>query len=108
MNQKQINKQVFTRLEKLEKQAFRDPSNHPTKDKNQKNRKTLSDAIIGLREQDFFKTPKTAREVHEKLKPIYSCDLNRVEVALLRLRKDGQLRKTSRKENKKIVVAYVW
>lgn len=70
--------------------------------------KSLSDHIIELRDGGYFKQPKTAQEVHKKLQPIYPCDLNRVEVALLRLYKKRQLRKTSKIVGRKKIIAYVW
>ena len=49
------------------------------------NKKSLSDHIIKLRNDGFFSQPKTAEETHAKLNVKYPCELNRVEVALLRL-----------------------
>ena len=71
-------------------------------------RTTLPEHIIALRENRFFKQPKIALEVHAKLQPTYPCDMNRVEVALVRLRKAGKLRKSSKVIKKKRLVAYVW
>ena len=73
-------------------------------------KKTLSDHLIELRDTGFFSQPKTAEEVHKKLSEIYFCELNRVEVALLRLteQKRKQLRITSKVVNKKKYKAYVW
>ena len=69
--------------------------------------KKLSDYILQLKEGNFFKQAKTAKEVRVKLQPIYSCDLNRVEVALLRLQRRKKLRKTSKLVDKKSQIAYV-
>ena len=71
-------------------------------------RMTLPKHILSLRENRVFKQPKTALEVHAKLQSIYPCDINRVEVALVRLRKGGKLRKSSKLVKGKQLVAYVW
>ncbi len=69
-------------------------------------RKTLRAHILQLRDAGFFRQSKAAPEIHRKLQPTYPCDLNRVEVALYRLKKGRRLRKTSK--GKKKQVAYVW
>src|SRR5664280_3092572 len=48
--------------------------------------------IIGLRDSEFFKQPKTGNEVRTKLQATYACDLDRVMMALLRLADKKQLR----------------
>ena len=68
----------------------------------------LPDHIIALRSQGFFKEPRTAREVQQKLRPVYSCEVDRVSMALLRLKKRKELRKASRVTEGKRQVAYVW
>lgn len=68
----------------------------------------LPDHILSLRDAGFMKQPKTGDEVHAKLQPIYHCDQNRVEVAMLRLHKKRLLRKTSKTVGKRNKVAYVW
>jgi hypothetical protein len=68
----------------------------------------LPDHILRLREEGFFNPPKTAAETHAKLQPEYSCDLNRVAVALLRLRERKELRKTTKVSGDKKQVAYGW
>ncbi len=70
--------------------------------------KSLPAWILRLRDQGIFKQPKTAKEAHAKLQLHYPCDLNRVEVALLRLQKRKQLRKASKGTGDKKQVAYVW
>ncbi len=72
------------------------------------NSQSLNDHIVNLRDKKYFSQPKTAREVHTRLQSIYLCDLNRVEVALVRLSQKKQLRKTSKILNGKKVLAYVW
>jgi hypothetical protein len=69
---------------------------------------TLPVRILRLRDDGFFKEPRTAAEVHAKLKPTYDCELNRVMMALLRLAKRKQLRKASKKVGESKQVAYVW
>lgn len=75
----------------------------PSKDK-----RKLSDYIVELRNKNFFLQPKIAEEVHKKLQETYSCELNRVAVALLRLSKRKQLRRASKIVDKKTYQAYVW
>ena len=70
--------------------------------------KNLSGHIIRLREAGFFKQAKTAKEIHAKLQSTYACAVNRVAVALLRLKKRKQLRKTSKLVGNKEQIAYVW
>ena len=72
------------------------------------NRQSLSDHIIDLRDAGFFSQQKTAEEIHTKLTGKYSCELNRVAVALLRLTEKKQLRITSKVVDKKKFKAYVW
>lgn len=73
-----------------------------------KTKKSLSDHIIDLREKEFFSQPKIAIEVHEKLKESYPCELNRVEVALIRLANGKKLRVASKDISGKKLKAYVW
>jgi hypothetical protein len=47
-------------------------------------------------------------DVREKLQPTYHCDVDRVAMALLRLHKRKQLRKTKKAVGKKRLIAYVW
>src|SRR5438445_13464255 len=62
---------------------------------------TLPEHIMGLKREGFFKQGKTAKEVHAKLQSSYSCDLDRVFMALLRLQRKKLLRKTSKLVGKK-------
>src|SRR2546428_919449 len=64
--------------------------------------------LLRLRDMGFFKPPKTPVETHSKLQSIYPCELNRVAVALLRLQKRKQLRKTSKIVGERKQVAYGW
>jgi len=68
----------------------------------------LPDRILELRDRNFFKEPRTAREVHEKLRATYPCELNRVAMALLRLKAKKKLRKASKLVDGKRQIAYVW
>jgi hypothetical protein len=68
----------------------------------------LPDRILKLREQGFFKEPRTPTEVHAELAKTYHCVLNRVEVALVRLLARRQLRKSAKKVDKHEQAAYVW
>ncbi|MDD5544078.1 MAG: hypothetical protein PHX83_12975 [Acidobacteriia bacterium] len=70
--------------------------------------KTLPGHILRLREEGFFKQAKTSNEVHAKLQSVYPCDANRVAMALLRLQRRKQLRKSSKVIGKKKQAAYVW
>ncbi len=45
----------------------------------------LTQRILILRSEGFFKVPKTSVEVHTKIVRTYPCDLNRVTIALRRL-----------------------
>jgi hypothetical protein len=68
----------------------------------------LPDCILEFRDKLFFKEPRTPREVHEKLRGVYACEINRVEVSLLRLVGSKRLRKASKLVDGKRQVAYVW
>ena len=76
--------------------------------KEQKKRQSAFDLLIGLREEGFFKQARTAMDVHAKLQSHYSCALNRVAVALLRLQRRKLLRKTAKVIGKRKQTAYVW
>lgn len=87
MSKKTI-KQILKRLDRLEKTVFLKTKKRSMREVSAPKRKSsLPHSILQLREQKFFKQPKTPLEVHKKLRPTYHCDLNRVEVALLRLNK---------------------
>ena len=70
--------------------------------------KSLPAWILKLRDDGLFKQSKTTNETHTKLQSHYPCDPNRVAVALLRLQKQKQLRKTSKGVGDKKQIAYVW
>ncbi len=69
---------------------------------------TLPKHILALRDNGFFKKPKTVDDACVKIHSIYLCDPNRVAVALVRLKNRRQLRKTSKLVNGKQLDAYVW
>jgi hypothetical protein len=69
---------------------------------------TLPGHILALRNSAFFKQPKTAAEVQEKLNPSYHCETDRVVTALLRLKNKRELRKTTKTVGQRKLVAYVW
>jgi hypothetical protein len=74
---------------------------------NKSNRK-LTDYLMELRSKGFFSQPKIVDETHAKLQKIYSCEHNRVAVALLRLSQHKQLRRASKIVDGKKYQAYVW
>ena len=57
---------------------------------------SLSNHILQLRDNRFLSQPKTADEIHKKLQGTYHCELNRVEVSLIRLADRKKLRKASK------------
>ncbi|MER3422904.1 MAG: hypothetical protein C4293_06400 [Nitrospiraceae bacterium] len=100
---------VIARLNCLEKAVFRE---HSTVSSNAKRKSSPPDGlptrILKLRDQGFFTAPKTPNETHCKLQPVYHCEPDRVAVALLRLQRRKELRKTSKIIDKKKQLAYVW
>jgi hypothetical protein len=68
----------------------------------------LPERILDLRDKGFFSKSKTGNEVQAKLNPTYSCEVDRVLMALLRLAKRRKLRKASKTIDGKKQVAYVW
>ena len=98
---------IVRRIEKLEKATFgsREKS---SKKKGVSNNDNLRGKVLNLRDANFFKQPKVALEVHAKLQSTYPCDLNRVEVILLRLSKNKLLRVTSKTIGCKKKKAYAW
>lgn len=110
MNQAQINKQIFKRIEKLEKRVFnRDTkSGHGGKERNAGGRISLPNLILKLRDSGFFKQPQSANDVYKKLSPTYPCKIDRVNMALKRLKEKKKLRITDKVIKGKKVLAYVW
>lgn len=110
MNQAQINKQIFRRIEKLEKAVFnsRIKSNRNKKELKTDGKTSLPNLILKLRDSGFFKQPKSAGEIYKKLLPTYSCKIDRVNMALKRLKERKKLRITDKIIKGKKVLAYVW
>lgn len=79
---------------------------HHSRDKAVAN--SLPARIVELRDSGFFSQPKTARDVHTKLATTYPCEVNRVAMALPRLKKAKKLRKASKMVEDKKQDAYVW
>ena len=105
----EIMKQITTRLDRLERAVFNSDSKTDKEGKRSSSSgEGLPIQILKLRDKGFFKEPKTAIEVHSKLQPSYHCELNRVAMALLRLQRRKELRKSSKIFEEKRQVAYVW
>ena len=96
-------KQLEKRIRGLEKVVFSKSFIIPTKKMD-----SLPDLILKLRNQDFFRQPKSVKEVHEKILPMYHCNLDRVDTALRRLNQRKQLRISNKIIKGKKVLAYVW
>jgi hypothetical protein len=69
---------------------------------------SLPGHILSLRDNAYFKEPRTIDEIHLKLQPRYHCARNRVVMALMRLSRQKKLRKTSRIVEDRKQLAYVW
>ncbi len=110
MNQEQINKQIFRRIEKLEKKIFgKDAkSDHGKKEQKAEGRTSLPSLILKLRDGGFLKQPQSANDVYKKLSPIYSCKIDRVNMALKRLKDKKKLRIAEKIIKGKKTLAYVW
>lgn len=70
--------------------------------------RSLPEQILALRETGFFREPRTPQEVHEKLQETYHCLMDRVQMALLRLSRKHELRKTVKTVGKQEESAYAW
>lgn len=99
---------VFLRLDRLEKEVFRTSVVKIVPKQKSDPGKGLPLHILRLRNEGFFKEPRTPKELHEKLLPKYHCELNRVTMALIRLQRHGQLRKASKFLGGRKQAAYVW
>ena len=78
------------------------------KDKGESLSTSLPSRILALRESGFFKQPRTDLEAHAEISKSYSCDRNRVSMALLRLSNKRELRRTEKEADGKQVRAYAW
>jgi hypothetical protein len=112
MEDKTIRK-LEQRIARLEQAVFGD-GRKPTPKQSATSRtagdspRSLPGHILQLRDGGFFKQSKTITDVHKKLNPTYECEFDRVAMALLRLLRRKQLRKTSKKVGKRQQLAYVW
>jgi hypothetical protein len=79
-----------------------------TKIKKKPKFKGLPERVLALRDDDFFKDPRTDVETHREIMKTYPCDLNRVSVALFRLSKKKELRRTTKVQDGNEHVAYAW
>lgn len=107
---KMENKDVSKKLQDHESRilALEKILGNAKKPKIKNNRQTLPEHIIELRDEGFFSQAKIAEETHAKIHVKYPCELNRVEVALVRLAGKRQLRKASKIMNEREYQAYVW
>lgn len=104
MNQTKINKEVFSRLSKLENAVFDGRKTIRAKE----GTKSIADHVIALRERGIFKNPLIPQEVHKRLQSAYPCSLDRVVTVLGRLQRRKQLCKTAKLVGKRKYNAYVW
>ena len=104
-------KELEERIEEHEKRiAAIEKANSKQKTKHEEKQKFkgLPERILALRDNNFFRTPRTDVEVHAEIIKTYPCDLNRVSVALFRLSKKKELRRTTIVKEDKEYVAYAW
>ena len=99
---------LLLRLERLEAAVFDDRPADARKSHSGKSGGTLPERILELREDGFFSAAKTPTEVRSELAPKYHCELDRVAMALLRLQRRRELRKTTKVSDGKKSNAYVW
>lgn len=109
MNHEEI-KQIFKRLEKLEKRVFGKGivSNQNKKKLKTSGKTSLPSLILKLRDGGFFKQPQSANDVYKKLSPTYSCKIDRVNMALKRLKERKKLRIADKIIKGRKILAYVW
>ncbi len=84
------------------------PTNDHTSIHNDEPPKTLPTQIIKLRDEGFFRQPRSPSEVHIKLRETYHCLPDRVQMALLRLQRKRELRKSIKNGDREGQTAYVW
>lgn len=110
MIQEQINKQIFRRIEKLEKKVFgKDTkSGYGKKEQKKDSRISLPSLILKLRHGGFFKQPQSANDVYKKLSTTYSCKIDRINMALKRLKERKKLRIADKIIKGRKILAYVW
>jgi hypothetical protein len=81
------------RIKRLEALLEKRP---PVRPSSSSGRKSLPSHILALRDAGYFKEPRVTAEVHQKLAPTYRCERKRVDMALFRLGKAGELRKITK------------
>lgn len=103
-------KKIIEKIESLENRigALEKLFSKPKMTQGVKIKKSLTDFVIELRGEGFFKQPKTAIEVREKLLGVYHCKVDRVSMCLLRVAEKKQLRKANKKISGKNYLAYTW
>jgi len=69
---------------------------------------SLTELVLQLRDNGFFKNPKSSKEVHAEVLKSYHCAPDRVTMALIRLHKKKELRNTTVQIDDKRITAYVW
>lgn len=106
---KKLIEQILARLDRIEKIVLAGGSKPRSETKRDRSSSEgLPAHILKLRSEQFFKEPKAVSEVHSKLQASYHCEPDRVAMALLRLQRRKQLRKSSKIIQKKKQVAYTW
>jgi hypothetical protein len=108
MNEDASLRTILARVERLERAVFsRDLPNAAPKKVGNSEGSSLPDYILKLCASGFFDSPKTASEVHARLNSDYPCESNRVAMALLRMQRRRELRKSSKTDGGRKAVAYV-
>jgi|SRR5208282_4950868 len=108
MESEKLEGQILNRIQRLEEAVF--GSTHRKAQKAESGRAqgiALPDQILRLRDTGFFDAAKTSGEVHARLQTKYPCEPDRVAMALLRLQRRRELRKTSKVTGRRKQVAYV-
>jgi len=106
---KKLIDQILARLDRIEKIVFDGRSKLRSKIRGSRSSSEgLPAHILKLRDEQFFKEPKAISDVCRKLKGSYHCEPDRVAMALLRLQRSKQLRKSSKVIEKKKQIAYTW
>lgn len=109
MNDRQLEKMLHSleaRIVKLE--LSYGEKKKAAKAHRRKSRASLTDHIVSLRDAGFFSQPKISEDVQKKLQGVYHCKLDRISMALLRLAKHRELRRTTKSANGKSYQAYVY
>lgn len=67
---------------------------------------TLPAKILSLQDIGFLNEARTPIEVHAELSKVYPCEINRVQMALLRLQRKREVRRVSKDVDGKKTLAY--